>query len=215
MISRVIEEFHSQVRFLLESGLMSRHNYFKQLQNHGKTELTTQNPSDLSISLKEIPYSDMYNAIVSHNNYHIQFADSGLLQMNYLFDECDNLIKHRLAYFPTPNEALPQDFNLDEEDVLISELFKASRVFVPVRIDFDPTQWKEINHAKTHLTLGGYKNCRIPVSEPLGPKSFIQFVLSSFYNVEKVPPKERFVKFPRSVSENEEEYLKLELGSCC
>jgi hypothetical protein len=36
-------------------------------------------------------------------------------------------------------------------------------------------------HPASHLTLGQYENCRIPVSGPLGPNSFGMFILRNFY----------------------------------
>lgn len=215
MISKTIQEYNSQISYLLNGWLTSRSNQFKQIAGRNLVELTTPTPNNLSISLKDIPYKEMYSAILAHNNYHVLFADGGLIQLNYLFEKSGVLIKHRLAYFPAPVEELPTDINLDEEDIKVAELLNSNRMIVPVRFDFDPNGWSGINHTKTHLTLGAYKNCRIPVSEPLGPKAFIQFILSSFYNIQKHVPGEGFITFPRSVDSSEEKYLKIEIGTTC
>jgi hypothetical protein len=57
-------------------------------------------------------------------------------------------------------------------------------VTVPVRFDFDDRDGvpKNIEHPRSHLTLGQYSNCRIPVSAPVTPGVFIGFILRSFYN---------------------------------
>lgn len=34
----------------------------------------------------------------------------------------------------------------------------------------------------SHLTIGQYKNCRIPVVRPLTPSQFITFILRNFYH---------------------------------
>ncbi|WP_443029068.1 DUF2290 domain-containing protein [Spirulina sp. CS-785/01] len=53
---------------------------------------------------------------------------------------------------------------------------------VPIRFDDDPDNFEEIEHPQCHLTLGQFKNCRIPVSAPLTPSVFIAFILRNFYN---------------------------------
>jgi len=42
--------------------------------------------------------------------------------------------------------------------------------------------WKELEHPKSHLSLGQYENCQIPVSAPLTPACFMGFILRNFYN---------------------------------
>jgi hypothetical protein len=54
----------------------------------------------------------------------------------------------------------------------------------PIRFDYDMREgiYQELEHPKSHLTLGQYENCRIPVSSPLTPFYFIQFILRNFYH---------------------------------
>ncbi|MGB2255763.1 MAG: DUF2290 domain-containing protein, partial [Spongiibacter marinus] len=58
-----------------------------------------------------------------------------------------------------------------------------SSVQFPIRFDFDfseevyEPQW----HSKSHMTLGNTKGCRIPVSGPVSPFRFIDFIMRSFY----------------------------------
>nr|VFK30828.1 MAG: Uncharacterized conserved protein (DUF2290) [Candidatus Kentron sp. MB]VFK34387.1 MAG: Uncharacterized conserved protein (DUF2290) [Candidatus Kentron sp. MB]VFK76491.1 MAG: Uncharacterized conserved protein (DUF2290) [Candidatus Kentron sp. MB] len=54
----------------------------------------------------------------------------------------------------------------------------------PLRFDFDSREevFVEVEHPKSHLTMGQYENCRIPVSAPLTPYHFIGFILRNFYN---------------------------------
>ncbi|MOA36537.1 hypothetical protein D3C78_1580660 [compost metagenome] len=57
-------------------------------------------------------------------------------------------------------------------------------VVFPIRFDFDSTEgtYREIEHPKSHLTLGQYKNCRIPVNAPVTPYAFLAFLLRNFYH---------------------------------
>ena len=73
-----------------------------------------------------------------------------------------------------------------KSDILVCEIYAdiiAKNILpVPVRFDYDPENYKEFDHPKCHLTLGQFKNCRIPVSSPIMPGIFIAFILRSFYN---------------------------------
>lgn len=49
-------------------------------------------------------------------------------------------------------------------------------------LDLSEEVFEEIHHPKSHLTLGQFRNCRIPVSSPLTPYQFVSFILRNFYN---------------------------------
>ena len=53
----------------------------------------------------------------------------------------------------------------------------------PVRFDYDARIDRgEAAHPLSHLTLGQYRNCRIPVSAPVTPSRFVDFILRNFYH---------------------------------
>ncbi len=54
----------------------------------------------------------------------------------------------------------------------------------PVRYDYDGRDGRheELAHPKSHLTLGQYECCRIPVSAPVTPYWFVDFILGNFYD---------------------------------
>ncbi len=54
---------------------------------------------------------------------------------------------------------------------------------LPLRIDYN-ANGRELPfaHPKCHMTLGQYRGCRIPVSAPLTPHLFMDFVLRNFYD---------------------------------
>ncbi len=105
-----------------------------------------------------------------------------LVQMMYTF-KGNTLIYHRLAFFPSPyfedfqNE--PESYELDE---IYTDIIAKNIIPFPLRFDFHPDMHQEIEHPKSHLTLGQFKNCRIPVAFPLSPYVFISFILRNFYN---------------------------------
>jgi hypothetical protein len=70
------------------------------------------------------------------------------------------------------------------EDEIYADIVAKNIVPFPIRFDYDTREgiYKELEHPKSHLCLGQYENCRIPVSSPLTPFHFMQFILRNFYH---------------------------------
>lgn len=141
---------------------------------------------NLSKALKNVPYSDIYNELNKNKAFNIKMLDGALILMLYEFEKSrklDKLNKHNLSFFPSPNlEAFQNEPEIYEEDEIYADIISKNIVPFPIRFDFDPLNHQIIEHPKSHLTLGQYKNCRIPVTAPLTPFEFIEFILRNFYN---------------------------------
>ena len=139
----------------------------------------------VSIAMGDIDYATIYVELSEKRSYTVKLIDGGLLQLMYRF-EGERLIRHRLAYYPSP-ELRP--FREDPELYLHDELFLdiVSRRIVPfpLRFDFNETDARDVVHPMCHLTLGDVKGCRIPVSAPLTPRWFVDFILRNFYLTDK------------------------------
>ena len=100
-------------------------------------------------------------------------------------DKCPQIslqAPHRLSYFPAPDLiAFQNEPELYEKDELYADILDRRIVTVPIRFDFDNDASQPLDHPASHLTLGQYKNCRIPVSAALTPYQFILFIVSNFY----------------------------------
>jgi len=137
---------------------------------------------NLAITLKNIEYSEVYDELDKNQDYNIKMIDGALLQFLYTYRN-SKLISHRLAFFPSPflhefqNE--PEIYEIDE---IYADIIAKNILPVPIRFDYDPDNFKELEHPSCHLTLGQFKNCRIPVSAPITPNTFMSFILRSFYN---------------------------------
>jgi len=136
-----------------------------------------------SISLRDISYEEIYTEIESNDGYHIKLPDGGMLVFQYTFDGEGILTKHRLCYFPsfilpTVDEAP----HLYENDELYGDVIVKKLVRFPIRFDYDPGSHIEVDHPQSHLTLGQYENCRIPVDGAVSPNAFVMFLLRNFYS---------------------------------
>jgi len=140
--------------------------------------------SDLSVVLKNVPYQEIYNELLRTQAYNLRMIDGALIQLMYKF-HINSLQSHRLAFFPSPYlEEFQNNPEIYEEDCIYADIVKKNIVPFPLRFDFDCREEvvEVIHHPQSHLTLGQYQNCRIPVSAPLTPFMFIDFILRNFYN---------------------------------
>jgi len=169
---------------LIELSLCNAQNYPTVTQVGSAVGVSVEAGEAYLMALKNVSYVDVYRVLLEAGAYNVKMIDGALIQMNYQFFE-DELCSHRLAFFPSPDLAEFQNSpDVYEEDDVYAEVISKSVVPFPVRFDFDvsDTIYDELHHPKSHLTLGQYTNCRIPVSAPLAPSAFIDFILRSFYN---------------------------------
>ena len=150
----------------------------------GEFEITVGNASNMSIALKNIAYHDIYTELDQARCFNFKMLDGALVSLRYCFRN-SQVCDHSLSYFPSPDLDLfqndPELYLLDE---MYAEVVARNVVPFPIRFDFsdDAAKFIEIDHPYSHLTLGQYKNCRIPVSSPLEPLTFGGFILRNFYN---------------------------------
>lgn len=167
---------------LIESGLCSEENFPSMASCPDNVTEIGIAKKDYSIFLKSMPYSDMYRITLERKIYNIKMIDGALLTLLYRFHN-NEIIAHRLSYFPDPNLiAFQNEPELYKDDELYADILDCRIVTVPIRFDFDINASHPLDHPTSHLTLGQYKNCRIPVSSALTPYQFILFIITNFYH---------------------------------
>jgi hypothetical protein len=150
--------------------------------SRGYCEIGISNHTDIGSTLKNISYHILYSELLRMQSYNFKMLDGALIQLLYRFKN-DIIEYHRLAFFPSPNlEEFQNSPEIYLEDEIYADIVAKNIVPFPLRFDFDNNSFIEMDHPKSHITLGQYKNCRIPVSAPLMPWHFIFFILRNFYN---------------------------------
>lgn len=164
---------------------LADHQHFPAIRASGRqAQITIPNSPNLSASMKGKPYAEMYDDLRKSESYHIRMLDGALIQFLYTFEAAD-ITSHRLAFFPSPAlemyDSIPDYYDIDED---FADVVGDYSIKFPVRFDFSSPEeeHKDVDHPKSHMTLGQYKGCRIPVNSPLTPLRFMRFTLRNFYN---------------------------------
>lgn len=185
-IKTVLAEINDLTSKLIEVGLCEDQNYPTQ-----KTFPSTDFPveeigvtglEEVSIALRDRPYNETYAVLVERRAFNMRLIDGGLIQFRYRFKQ-GVLVKHVLAFYPSPSLLEYQNApDLYDEELLYADVIRKDVVTSPIRFDFDEGAFEEYVHPKSHLTIGQYKNCRIPVVGGITPFRFVNFVLRAFYH---------------------------------
>jgi hypothetical protein len=187
MISRaqVLMQSRQITSDLVRLSLCDAQNFpvLRELDDH-IWQISIGDTAGYSIAMRHLPYREIYSSFSQQNLFNFRMIDGGLIQMLYEF-RGNELLYHRLAFFPSPNlEEYQSAFEVYEADEIYADILMKEIVPFPIRFEFNRADEKHIivHHPKSHLTLGQYKNCRIPVSGPLTPYLFMGFILRNFYN---------------------------------
>lgn len=205
---------------LVEHSLCDEQN-FPSIKNSGEfTLITIPGDPDIAAALKSNKnYSEIYQSLDKARSFNFRMLDGAIVQLLYQFNKNEKLVKHRLSYFPSPSlESFQNDPEVYECDEIYAEVLMKNIVPFPLRFDysFDEKAHIDVHHPKSHMTLGQYQNCRIPVCSPISPIVFVKFLLRSIYNTAyctyetKIEVPATF--FPLSITDSEREIPHLVLS---
>lgn len=198
---------------LIERGIADDSN-FTILRQRGLTwEITFTGAEHVSIAMKDTDYADIYTELASKRSYNVKLIDGGLMQLMYLF-QGNQLLQHRLAYFPSPTlRPFSEDPDMYLKDELYLDIVARRIVPFPLRFDFDSRDGVHVDmfHPRSHMTLGDVEGCRVPVTSAMTPRWFFDFVIRNFYQTKKRDlvaclPK-HFLHFSRSITAGEQSLI--------
>lgn len=210
-----IDETHSEIVDITSRIIGSGLSIDEKWPSKKGNRITWTEQSDISNLLKNMTYAEKYQIIDEARNYNFKMMDGAVLQFMYEFTpDGKELTSHRLGFFPSPNlKSYDLESEIyDQEKPFESEFYdmvEGNVVGFPVRFDYNssPLHFKEIDHPYSHVSLGEYKFCRIPMNAPLTPSMFICFILRSFYfraisNKDEIIPQTKF-RHPNTIVEAE------------
>lgn len=202
---KVFGEVRKVTQELIRCGLAEEYN-FPIIRN---TDIVWENYNDISLYLRNMEYTIIYNEMEKNHNFNIKMPDGGMLQLMYRFDGYGTeLQSHRLAFYPSPTfEIYQNDADLYDADYIYGDILNKNVLPVIIRADYNREEVEsEIHHPYSHITLGGYRNCRIPVDRPITPVQFVKFIMEHFYYVPSSKLEfnfdmESIIKFEEHISE--------------
>jgi len=217
----VLNQINRMISHLVEIGLASDQNVAVLKRTPaGIEEIGFTGSHHVSAALKDREYREIYDGLAAERSYNVKMLDGALIQMMYTF-RGDEVIRHRLTFFPAYDlEEFQNNPDLYLLDEVYADVVARSIVPFPVRFDYSADEGfhQAIHHPKSHLTLGQYKNCRIPVTAPITPFWFVDFILRNFYHTafvryaDKLPRYESV--FADCIGAEERGVVHLQLPAC-
>lgn len=196
---------------LIELGLSIEQNFPSSKKSKNLTEISWSSRKDISIALKDVGYTAIYNEFNEQKNYNIKLIDGALIQMMYRIDNEEQLVEHRLAFLPSPHlKEYQNEPDSYEKDEIYGDIISRQVLPVPIRFDYDisPEKYKLITHPISHITIGEYKDCRIPIRSAVTPHLFMDFILRNFYlphdNLLSTKEMKTFRRLEKSIYSDEE-----------
>ena len=165
-------------------------------------EVAVPYSSQIGVISRKEDYIEMYDNVIARRAFNILLHDGGIIYMMYEFCE-DVISRHRLMFIQSPISPSDQsdhppdqsDDEFDYHDVEYSDVVRQLVIPFTMRFDFDVGNRDKIDHPMSHLTLSNFQSCRIPVTEPLSPFSFTDFIIRNFYNKPSDKYSERLTAF--------------------
>ena len=182
--SQIEKQINDLITFLVRISLADDQCFaFQRSARDNLVQVTFAGSEHVSIALRNLPYDEIYSRLEQERAYNVKMLDGALVQMMYVLAD-ETLQRHRLAFFPAPHlEEFQNNSDIYQDDEMYADVIARNIVPFPVRFDYDVREGnQEFAHPKSHLTLGQYQNCRIPVSAPMMPFRFIDFILRNFYH---------------------------------
>ena len=125
---------------------------------------------------------EQYRHALRNQQFSVVLNDGSLLQISYDFRR-NELVRHRLAFLPSPINILRQDIEdttIDDFLELCSfqEIYDRVRTRPYLRFDFDAEGPESEPFCHAHTCFPG---SRIPVCGPISVSQFIGFIFENFY----------------------------------
>lgn len=139
-----------------------------------------QNPNT-ALFQEQIISADNYRSWLASEEYSALLFDGSILQISYDF-RGNNLIGHRLVYYPCPYDVDQELLRLEPVlDVigLYAGIEDNVRLRSPIRFDFDVHAASD-EHPAAHVTLF-WSHCRWAISAPVSLGHFVRFIFKNFY----------------------------------
>lgn len=184
MHKALLKELNDSLGSLISAGIVDDQHFFI-LKQVGKDDwnLVFEGSDGISVAYESDGYDSLYDSLHDGKIFSAKMIDGALVQMLYQIRN-GAVHKHRLAFYPAPAlDPFRERSDGYFEDHVFVDVVSRKIIPSPVRVDYDKEAHVELSHPACHMTLGDAECCRIPVSSPVSPKWFWDFILRNFYSV--------------------------------
>lgn len=180
--NKILIQINTLTEELIKAGLCEDQNFPRIIVGEKGQKRVCIGPLETTIFLKNVSYKDIYYEMLRKRAFNMKMIDGALLLLEYSFDN-DGIYHHRLSFFPSP-DLLEYQTNEEVymEDDIYMDILEKQVVTVPIRFDFDKVNAVAVEHPVSHMTIGQYSNCRIPVTSAVSPANFVDFIVRNFYH---------------------------------
>ena len=203
-IDATISELRS-MRFLRDENGVSQHTLTGNLLEvsfHGK------NSAGGIMYDKHISCTHLMDVLLTNRQYTVLLYDKSIIQAEFLIDG-NTITKERLVFIKKHNKISGVD-EIDEYDANDEDWFSEDDgIPILIRIDYDPSEHKECDHASSHLTLSNHESCRIPMKQAVTFSEFIRFILFHFYDT-RLHKSEYRLDSPEDITASEKKMIHID-----
>lgn len=173
-----------------------------------EVSFTGKNDSNGIMYDKHISCAKLMDELLSYRQYTILLYDKSIIQAEFMFDG-DAIVKERLVFIKKHNKIWSIN-EIDEYDAFEEDWFSEEEgIPILIRVDYDPQEHKECEHASSHLTLSNHESCRIPMKQAITFSDFIRFILFHFYD-KRLQLKEFRLTGPEDITDAEKKMIHID-----
>ena len=203
-IDATISELRS-MRFLRDENGVSQHTLTGNLLEvsfHGK------NSAGGIMYDKHISCTHLMDVLLTNRQYTVLLYDKSIIQAEFLIDG-NTITKERLVFIIKHNKIWGVD-EIDGYDANDEDWFSEDDgIPILIRIDYDPSEHKECDHASSHLTLSNHESCRIPMKQAVTFSEFIRLILFHFYDT-RLHKSEYRLDSPEDITASEKKMIHID-----
>ena len=184
---KILDDYNFVLKELLKNNLYRDSNNLNVINcGANKEKITWSNKKEKNVMYDTyMDAQSMMENILLDNQYLIEMYDKSIFQFECIVEN-EEIMKMRMVFFKKDNIIWEVNkINIMEGNELEQDDWFEQNFGMPImlRIDYDPKEYVDIIHSKSHMTLFNSQNCRIPMKTYFMFSEFVYFVLNSFYNI--------------------------------
>jgi len=185
---KIFDDYNFVLKELLNNNLYRDGNSLKIIDSGSSKEIITwANKKEKNVMYDTyMDAQSMMENVLMDNQYLIELYDKSVFQFECIVED-EEIKKIRMVFFKKDNIIWEIDkLNYIESQELEQDDWFEHDFGIPImiRIDYDPMEYVDVIHSKTHMTLFNSQNCRIPMKTYFMFSEFVYFILDSFYNIQ-------------------------------